>query len=196
LNPEKKLEYFAETITREVEGKKQKARRQMAEDMNTAVSHAASEAEAWAERHILAEHQTLQKTTNKRISEAQTHARRSLAALQEELTAKLLGGVTADISAFTASPEYEGYLIAGIQAAVAGSKYSFIYIQLTPSDMRLANAVQEATGLIPEAGTGSDIGGFKLLTANRRMAADFTFKSRLEDTAEEFNESIASSTPE
>ena len=193
MNPEKKLEYFAEAIAKEVEAKKLKARRQMAADMSDAISRAVNEAEAEAGQHILNEKQAIQKAENKRLSEAKAKARRALISLREELTAKLTQDVKADIADFTQSGEYESYLVNSIQVTVAKSMHSFIYIQLTPSDLHLSSIVQESTGLIPEQGDESGMGGYKLLSANRGMAVDCTFKSRLESAMEEFNATIASS---
>ena len=187
MNHEKKLEYFAEAIAKEVESRKLKARKQMAEDMDQAITIAVAEADTKAEQYILNETQAMQKTGNKRISEAQAQARYALASLREDLNTRLLEDVKADIDTLTKSDGYKSYIINSIQTAVANSKHSFIYIQLTPGDMRLGPAVREATGLTPEEGDDSDLGGFKLLTANRGIEADFTFKSRLLSASEDFH---------
>ena len=187
MNHEKKLEYFAQAIAEEVEAKKMKARKQMAAEMDEAISRAVAEAETKAEQHIINGRTALQKAENKRISEAGTNARRVLASLREELTAKLLEDVKTDITAFTHSYEYEGYLTGSIQAAVANTNHTFQYVLLTPNDLRHGPAIQESTGLTPEPGDESDIGGFKLISANRGVAVDFTFRSRLASAADEFH---------
>ena len=193
MNQEKKLEYFAQLISKEVEAKKLKARRQMAADMEKAIADALSAAETEAEQHIKNERQAIQKAQNKRRTEAKAQARRQLASLREELTAKLLEEVKTTLDDFIHSHEYESHLIDNIQTALANSKHNFTYIQLTPNDMRLSHAIQEATGLTPEVGSESAIGGFKLLSANRGIAADFTFAPRLASAADELNDTISSS---
>jgi len=184
MNHEKKLEYFAEAIANEVEAKKHQARKQMAIEMDAAVSRAVAEAEAEAELYILSEKRIIQKADNKLISEAQAYARRALAVLREELIAQLVEDVKADIDSFAQSHEYEGYLINSIQVAIAHSNHSFAYVQLTARDLRLSRAIREATGLTPEPGDDSDIGGFRLLSANRGMVVDYSFKSSLASEVE------------
>jgi len=187
MNHEKKLEYFAQAIAREVEAKKTAARKRMTADMKTAVSNAVRDAEAEAELRIISEEQALQKAESKSISEAKAQARRAIASLREELAARLFEDVRADAAAFTQNGGYESYIVDGIREAVADARHTFSYVQLAPSDMRLSKPVQEATGLTPEAGSESDVGGFRLLTANRKMSVDFTFKARIENAAEDFH---------
>jgi len=187
MNTEKKLEHFTEAIAKEVEAKKRKARWQMAADMNEAVSRGVAGAETEAELYISNEKQAVQKAGNKRISEAKTQYRRALTALHAELTAKLLEGVKADIVSFIQSHEYESYLIGSIQTALAQSRHSLLYVQLTQADLRLGSIIRDVTGLIPEQGEEDSIGGFRLLSANRGVAVDCTFKSRLAKEAEVFH---------
>ncbi|MCL2378940.1 MAG: hypothetical protein FWC77_07425 [Defluviitaleaceae bacterium] len=186
MNPEKKLEYFTEAITKEVESKKRAARRQMTTDMNAAVAQAVAEAEAEAERRIISEEKTITKAGNKQVSEAKSQARRALQLLREELTAKLFEEITSDITAFTLSNEYESVLLGSIQAAISQSKHSFTYIQLPQGSLQLGPIIQEATGLTPEPGEETDIGGFRLISSSRVVVIDCTFKSRIESAVEAF----------
>jgi len=190
MNAEKKLDYFSEIITKEVEAKKRKARRQMAAEAAEAISHATAKAETEANTQIEAERQATQKSNNKRISEADSQARRALAALREQLTAQLFDDIKSDIIAFTTSPDYENFLINSIQVTQSQIRHPFTYIQLPPSTFHLSSKIQEVTGLTPEPGGESDIGGFILLSANRSMASDNTFKSSLEKAKEAFCETI------
>ena len=191
MNTEKKLEYFTEAIAREVESKKRHARRQMTEELNAKVSEGLAQAQAQAAEQVAAEIQALEKANNKRITEAATDARRALAEQRENQLVQLWDQLKTDVMAFTRSPGYESYLIAGAQAAQAGSKHPYQYIQLAPDDMHLSESIQKATGLTPEQGDASQIGGFRLLTANRSKAADFTFQSRLAEARQEFSAHVS-----
>jgi len=187
VNIEKKLEFFANAVTREAESKKRQARQQITDDFNAGVLGAIAEAEAGAIKRIAAEKQTIEKASNKCITESATQARSLLATLRESLTNRLFDDITADVIAFCRSPEYESYLINSIQAAYAKSKHPYEHIQLAPEDMRLSDSIQKATGLSPEQGDASIIGGFRLLTANRGMAAEYTFRSGIDEVKQEFS---------
>ena len=186
MNIEKKLEYFTEAIAREVESKKRRARQQMANDFNSAVSDGVARAKAEAEEQITAEKQEIEKAVNKRITEATTKSRRALATLREDLTEQLFVDIATDIHAFTHTPEYENYLISSIQAAQANSKHPYKFVQLTPYDMRLSDTIQIATGLTPEQAEANILGGFRLLSENRDKASEYTFQSGLAEAKHEF----------
>ena len=193
MNTEKKLEYFTQAITREVESKKRQARQQLTNDFNAAVYDAVTQAEAEAQAIITAEAQAIERANNKRITEAATESRRNLSALQENLTTQLFDEIAADITAFIKSSEYENYLINSIQSALAKSRHPYKYVQLPPDHAHLSNPIQNATSLITEQGEASMIGGFKLLTASRDKAVDQTFQSRLADIRQEFATQVAQS---
>jgi len=179
MNTDKKLEYFTQAISKEIESKKRTARKQMANEMNEAIAHAVAQAETEAADQIQAQHQLAQKANNKRVSQAQAQARRDLAALREQLTAQLFEGIQADIQAFTLTPGYEDFLIESIKLAQSQVKHNFTYVQLPPGTSHLSQKIQEVTGLTPEPGDENDIGGYKLLTENRNMTVDNTFKARI-----------------
>ena len=186
MNTEKKLEYFTDAITKEVESKKRQARRQMTTEFNTQVSAGVAQAKTEAEARIAAEKQELDKSVNKRLTEAITEGRRALSALREELTAQLFDDIKADVIAFTHTPEYEGFLIDGLQAILGKTKQPYKYIQLNPKDMGLSDKIQNATGLTPEPTETDILGGFRLLSANRDKAADYTFVSSLDEAMQAF----------
>ena len=191
MNIEKKLEYFTEAITREMETKKRQARRQMTDDFNAEVISQTAQAEAEAAEQLAAEKQEIDRAHNRRITEASTESRRALSSLREKLTAGLFSDIAIEINAFTRSPEYEGFLIDSIKTAQTKSKHPYEYVQLTPADMHISTQIQIATNLTPEQGEASAIGGYKLLTANRSKAADHTFQSRLAEATQEFSAALS-----
>ena len=191
MNTEKKLEYFTQAIARDVESKKRQARQQMTNDFNNQVSDGVAHAHAEAKKRIAAEKQAIEKSVHKRITEATIEARRTLTVLREYLVAQLFNDIAIDVAAFTSTPEYENLLINNIQAALATSKHSYKYIQLTPADMGLSTRIHNDTGLTPEQGEASMLGGFRLLSANRGKAADCTFESGLAEARQEFSAELA-----
>ena len=187
MNTEKKLEYFTQAIAKEVESKKRQERQRLAAQLAEAVQAAQAQAETKAKEQIAACRQAIQKICNRRITEARTQARSSLATLRQSLTAQLFDDIKAHVTSYTHSHEYENYLIENIQSALAKSKHSFTYVQLSPGDMRLASVIHDATRLTPELGEDGDIGGFRLLSANRGIAAEYRFRYRLASVMEAFS---------
>jgi len=192
MNTEKKLEYFTEIIAKETESKKREARKQMAAERNEAISQAVTKVEADANNQLETEKQSIQKSNNKQISQAKAKARRNLATLREQLTTSLFQEIKTDLITHTQTPEYETQIVNSIQAIQSQTKRIFQYIQLPPATSHLSQIIHEATGLTPEPGEESDIGGYKLLTQIRNIASDHTFKTRLQSAEEAFKESLLS----
>ena len=187
MNTEKKLEYFTQAIDREIEYKKHQARQQSLAEMDKQIAQAVAEAGADAAIQVQAQKQTIEKINNKRVSEALIESRRVLANLQERLTHQLFEQIKGDIAVYAHSPEYEDYLVKAIQAAQLESKHTYQYVQLTPEDAAAhADAIIAATGLTPEAGEAAYIGGFRLLTSTKNIAADHTFATGLTTAKQEF----------
>jgi len=188
---EKKLAFFTEAIAREVEAKKRQARHQMTAAANEEIAQAANAASAEAKAQTQAQLGAIHKIMNKRLTATQTENRRNLATLQERLTAQLFELIRADVIAFTQSPEYEGHIIASVQAAQAQARYPYAYIQLTPNDMHLADAIKNATGLTPEPGEESMLGGYKLLTEGRNVGLEHSFSARITDARQKFSQELS-----
>ena len=182
------IHYFAQAIEKEISIKKHNARRQMAAHMDEAIAQGLAQAGAEAEARISSAIQAIQKSNAKRIAEAAAQARRGLTELTGQLTAQLFEDIKADIIVFIHSPGYKDFLINSIQSALVQNKHHFAYVQLPQYHM--AGPIQEATGLTPEPGHESDIGGYKLLSANRSRAADFTFRHQLSRAMEAFLEEL------
>ena len=178
------LQYFTQAISDEVEAKKHLARRQMTVHIDEAVSQGVAQAEAEAETQITAAKQSIHKSGSKRKAEAIAQSRRNITTLTEHLTNQLFDEIKTDIIAFIHSHEYKDFLINSIQATLAKSRHPFAFVQLP--QFELAGAIQEATGLTPEPGHESDIGGFRLLSADRGKAMDCTFRLQLSRAIETF----------
>jgi len=186
MNTEKKLEYFADAVAREVDAKKRQAQSQMAAELNEKVAIAAAEIEAEAEAQNQAQLHAIQKVMHKRVTDAETESRRSLANLKERLTTQLFDSIKADITTITQQPEYEVLLIDNIQTAVKQSRIPYVYVQLSPKDMHLAEAIEKATSLKAEPDDTNDLGGFKLQTEQRNIAQDHTIAVKLREARQAF----------
>ena len=183
---EKKLEYFNRAVRKEVEAKKRQTRQQLANEFNCAVAQAVADTQAETHRQVQAQNQALTRIANKRVAEATTEVRRSLAYLQERLTAQLFDGIKADVVAFTQSAEYEDFLVSGIKAAVGRLGYAPVYVQIVPDDMRFKTAVEEGTGLTVELGDSGMLGGFRLLDEKRYRVEEYSFQAGITAARQEF----------
>ncbi len=101
------------------------------------------------------------------------------------LTEDLFKDVLNDLRRFTASPEYEAFLIDKIKAGTQTGVYEAVL--LTAADMRYAAAVKEACGLPAEQSPDDFIGGFRLMGAGRRSVADHTFSGKLNEQKSAFS---------
>ena len=195
MNVDKKLAYITQAIAKEIETKKRQARQQMASNFDAEITKAAAQAETEANHQIQVQKQAIEKVNNRRITEAATEARRSLATLRERLTAQLFDNIRADIALFTLSPDYESFLINSIKTAQAQCDQPFAYVQLAPDDMHLSEEIQKATGLTPEPGDKNILGGFRLLTQNRSKRLEYTLASRITEARQEFATELSSLLP-
>jgi len=191
MNTEQKLEYFAKAISREVEAKKRKSRQETISCMESEISKSESQQLEEIQAQINVQQQAIKRVGNIRITESKTQSRKSLSTLTERLIAQLFDQVKAEIIAFTQSLEYEAYLIRNIQAIQSQARQPYAYIQLAPEDMRLAPAIEKATGLTTEKTEENIIGGFRLLCKNRSKMSECSIQSRLTQARQEFALSLA-----
>jgi len=177
MNYEKKLEYFADVIFREVAAKKQRIKHQAANSISEDTATALEAAEDRANFQIEAAKRKLLREINIKISIATKEARAALGARRDIISDDLMQEAAAELVTFTQAPGYEAYLISRITQARQKGR-GFTSVKLSPRDMRFAVAVRQATGLSTVEGEGDYIGGFVLQSASSR--ADHTFKTRLE----------------
>ena len=174
---ESKLTYFANTIHDMVETKKREARQQT----NMRLSKMAAEALAHASRHhqmsLAATRDEEKRRANRHIAKAKVRAMSAYAQTRHQEIDRLFTDIEAKLAAFTLEASYEAHLIEHIQYSQTVSQFSIV--RLSPQDMHLKGAIQNATGLTPEAGEADYIGGFMLLNAARSIQMDCTFKTRL-----------------
>jgi len=186
MSIERKLEFFNKAIAQEVESRKREAFHELTAVTNDEITAALNAAAEEAQIQTQVQMQAIQKIMNKRISVAQAEARRNLATLRERLTAQLFDRIKEDLVAFSKSDEYKAFLISYVKAGQDASHHPFAFVQLTPSDMHLGEAIQEATDLEPEEGDENMLGGYKLISQNRGKVLEATFSARLTQARQEF----------
>ena len=180
---EKKIKYFTEVIQREVETQKKHATHKIANEISKSVAAALSTAEIKSHIRIESVRREIGRTANKKITMATAVFKSQYVSKRDELVNHLFEGVKIDLLDFTRSTKYVDYMLQKIHATKKG--YSFVV--LCPRDMHLAESILKETGLTAESGKNEAIGGFILITKNRRVQVDYTFKTRLETARREFS---------
>jgi vacuolar-type H+-ATPase subunit E/Vma4 len=173
MSAERKLEYFTEVISREVELKKRRAKHQLANDISKNIAGVISSTEEKINAREQAKRRELTRKANKEIALATNRAKAKFNSFQNSLHKKIYFEILEELKLFTQSPKYEQYLIERMNE----KKSNFSVVKLCQRDMHFAAAIQKATGLTPEAVEDDYIGGFILQSG--RMLADYTFITRV-----------------
>ena len=185
---DKKRAIFKDIIINKADEQRLAVGREINDNFNRAVAEAVRAAEAQAQAQIQAETYKVKRYKNKEIVMASSEAKRSLMGLRERLTGELFDEIIAKIKEFTAAPEYEDFLINGIKNVLATSKSNYAYVQVVPADMRLIARIEAETRLTVLAMENAEcLGGFKLMTADKRMINDCTLIERIQDARLNFS---------
>lgn len=173
----KKLQYFEEVVSREVELRKRRAKHRLAKDLS---KECAAEIEAAQERVDLRVNTARNNLTRKSNSENAVALRDAKAAhfsLRKSFQSQILDDVREELISFANSSKYDDYLLPRIERV----KADFAVVKLRPEDMRLAEKIRDTTGLTPVEGDSDYLGGFILQSENGKIRADYTFRTRLEN---------------
>ena len=181
---ERKLQYFANVVAHEVEAKKRHVKSAAAVKHNKYIEETLEAAARRVNVMMRAKQDEIKRDANRQIAKAKVHAMAGFVQTRKEQIDRLFVGVQGKLARFTQEAEYENYLINRIKQVQKSGLFSII--KLSPHDMRLESAIKTATGLAPEVGSHDYIGGFILLDANRRIQADYTFRTRLMQAKKEF----------
>jgi len=173
----KKVDYFTKSVTREVNTRKRKAKHQLANRLSAEFSVGISAAEKKVQNFLDEERRQIARYVNRQVSEVQFAERLRYVNKRDACATELFEEVRADLLAFVDSAEYEVYLLERIK--IAAQMHDFAVVRLTPRDMCFAEGIEAAANLTAEEGEADYIGGFVLLTENRKTQADYTFKARL-----------------
>jgi vacuolar-type H+-ATPase subunit E/Vma4 len=210
MRVEQKIEAFEQMAIKAAEEKRKQAVGDMAGRFKSSVEDELRGETQKAREQVQAQRYLFERKKNKQIVDASGKAKREFIEHREKLTEELFADVLSDINAFTASSEYEGFLVERIKQAIdvsaqgndvrpdalingadAASRYEAV--QLTAKDMRYALAIKSATGLQAEQAPDDFLGGFRLIGAGRRSVSDHTLAGRLAAQRDNFSMMIGES---
>lgn len=180
---EKKLAMFTQITMTEVEEKRRMMIRESEAAFQSAVDEAVRAAKKQAGERINSERYNIEKIKNKQITTASSEARHTLVSCRERMMEALFADVIEDVRAFVAAPTYADYLTQQINNAKTDR---YAYVVLTARDMRFAAHIRETTGLTAETSEDDFIGGFRLVSADRKTVSDHTLQTRLNEERQEF----------
>jgi len=183
MTVQQKLALFSEKASTNVKQQRQEFSREMRNLLKKAQHEAEITAQKEAAEQIRLEKQKVNREMQKKINTANMEARQKIAALQESFAKELFSELKGDLIAFSASPAYGDYLLEGI---VKHIELGFSIVQLMARDSSYKEAIEAETSFRVELTEEDFIGGFKLLSENRRMIADFSLLNRLEETKNDF----------
>jgi vacuolar-type H+-ATPase subunit E/Vma4 len=190
MTVDKKIESFEKLALKAAEEKRKQAAGDMAGRFKSSVEDELRGETQKAREQVQAQRYLSERRKNKQIVDASGKAKREFIEHRERLTEELFADVLSDVKAFTASSEYEGFLVERIIKAAAGR---YEAVQLTVSDMRYAERIKSATGLQAEQAPDDFIGGFRLIGAGRRSVSDHTLAGQLAAQRESFSMMIGES---
>jgi vacuolar-type H+-ATPase subunit E/Vma4 len=157
---------FEKTVFQTVEGAKIKALDEYKLLLQRESEAAVNEAITQAREEIDAERYKIELVKNKEAAAAFNYSKRMLIELRVQLTDALFNNVKEDLLIFTETPDYPIYLQNKLSASNNGL---FAYIQLMERDKEKIQ-----TDLSVEISEEDFIGGFKLISEDRRLLADYT----------------------
>jgi vacuolar-type H+-ATPase subunit E/Vma4 len=189
---EKKYELFTRIVMAEVDAKNKASAKESESAFSSAVNDAVRTARQNAEVLLRSERYAVETMRRQKKAAAEADAKKEMIALRERLTEELFAEITAKVREFTESPAYPDYLAEHIAAANEGKNYGFVC--LMPRDSHLADRILRMTGLVDEYASGKKrpdqpedfIGGFRLISRDRRSLADHTLLARIERARENF----------
>ena len=184
MKVEKKIALFTEITMNEVNAKRRQIKKETDDIFKDAVDDAVKCAKKQARERIALAQYKLNTEKNREILEAATTAKRNLADKRSKLVEALFAGVMSDIRAYVDSPTYRNSLISYIQAIAADKPGLFSYVQLMERDVPLTGGI---TSLLTVEPVSQDfVGGFRLISANRRIVDDRSLLRRLEEARRNF----------
>jgi|GEM_PF-1010854 len=173
----KKIDYFTDTIAREVSARKRKQMHQLANNLSKDVSAKISAAETKIKIRLDIAQRQITRDINKHLSQVAFEEKSKYINMKNRYISQLFEDVRRDLNSFTQTLAYADSMIQHIESVK--QKHAFTIVQVMPTDMHLSEKIEAATRLKVEACETDCIGGFIMLTENRKIRADYTFKTRL-----------------
>lgn len=182
MSAARKLEYFAETIEREVDLRKRRAKHRLASEISQAHAKTVEAAAEKITARVEAARRDLKREANKKIAAATAEAKAKFFAKRKILKLQLLDEVLSELIAFARSEEYVKFLIKKILAAKADFPDETPVVKIGRNDTRAIFSIAQATGISPEISESDYIGGFIIESGDGKIRADYTFRTRLSET--------------
>lgn len=200
---QEKLEIFAERTSKEVNRKRHEVTLEIKEAIKAAVKEEETAAHREMADQIKTANKELERNANKKINAAKLAARQKMAELRDQLSAELFTELKYDLLAFTKTSNYGEFLFTGISLIskslasesltskslinIEGTHSNFTKVLLMSRDLNqdflgpVLMKKLEDMKLKLEKTEEDFIGGFKLVSENERVIADYTFLARLEE---------------
>jgi len=188
MTVQEKLILFAERTLERVNIQHREASREIQETIRVAVREAEAAACKDMEAQLKIEESRLEREAHKKIHAASMAARQKQVSLQDKLSDELFSDLEGDLRCFANGKgkgkhsAYSDFLLEGIAANLG---QDFHIVQLMQRDMTYKTAIEAETDFVVEETEEDFIGGFKLLSSNRRAIADYTLLARLGELNED-----------
>ena len=174
---QQKLDAFAKRIKDDADTKQRQEAKEIQEAIMQAVKNAEHEAGRISSEQLRIEISKLERESNREVYLASTKARQKLFELKEQLKSELLYELENLLRKFVKSTEYKSFLQSGLNSVETAS-FSTIIVMSQDADVTLSN-------LITKTSEEDFIGGFKLLSADKRVLADYSLLTRLGELSDE-----------
>ena len=161
MNIQEKLDLFAQKALDSVNRKRRETALEVQGAVKAAVQKAEDNARHAMKKRLKDEAYKLEQEAHKRIYHAAIEARRELAVLRERLADELFADLEKDLRDFVTTEAYQDFLQEGIETAK-----------------------QQFSGEV-EIVQGDEIGGFRLISHDKRAVADYTLRTRLKELKDE-----------
>ena len=182
MTVQQKLDHFAERALERAEEDRKKAAEEIQSAIKTALENAKKEAGKDALEQLKTERNKLEMEANRQIYKESMELRRKMSDLRERLADELIAELEKDISNFVGTAAYGDFLLEGTIAFMGAG---FPILQLMERDASYKDPIEAETPFTVETTDEDFIGGFKLLSENRRTIADYTLLTRLGELYED-----------
>ena len=177
MTVQQKLDAFAKRIKDNIDTKQRQEAKEIQETILQAVQSAENDARRASNEQLRIEIAKLERESNKKVYAASTEARQKLFEIKEQLKSELLYELENRLREFVKSHEYKPFLQTGLQS-VQTEAFSTVVVMPQDADITLPN-------LATETSEEDFIGGFKLLSADKRVLADYSLLTKLGELSDE-----------
>lgn len=160
--------------------------KELLDSERTAIEAAAKKA---ADDYTKAKSAEIKRETGKRTSENAAECRKAVFNRRNEIAGKTLGAVSEKLKAFTASQEYQAFLIGSARNILEAFGTYNVTLLLRPEDMKFASVLSENfAGVSVSEDVSIRIGGVKGINSIVTLLIDDTLDSRLANQKKWFEE--------